>query len=482
MTTTQEKGTQLLLALNSLLRTVQIHDDSNLQSVESASNVINAVRSFYDDGNEKLAMQISSGRFFLGEEKILQGKDTTSIIQIMLDYFQKRQISGLTFLPDTISINLTDILSFARLMNQAVEKDDPALWLKQMIQEKRLFWVELFEPGEQSVDFDADSGPVESSDKENKGDKAKRAYAFGLSNLKEVARKLGSGQKAGISKSVRLVQSLVNLLKDDESVLLGLSTLRIYDDVTYCHSINVALLSMCIGKRIGLSRCALESLGLSGLFHDLGKLAIPLAIMKKPAKLTKVEENVLRAHSVHGVRQVISLHAPHHRKSQLVFPAFEHHMKLDLTGYPKISNWRLSLFSRIIAIADFFDAITSPRVYRDSFLSPDQAISDMMMRSGKDFDPILLKVFIGMLGFYPPGTFVELDSGEIGIVLDTPQDNRDKGLPRVILLKKDADKGYKKGETVDLAEKSTETGIFLRQIINTAHPAAYNIQPAQYLI
>jgi hypothetical protein len=157
-------------------------------------------------------------------------------------------------------------------------------------------------------------------------------------------------------------------------------------------------------------------------------------------------------------------------------------MKVDLTGYPKIPDWRLSLFSRIVAIADFFDAITSPRVYRDSFLSPDQAISSMMMRSGKDFDPILLKVFIGMLGFYPPGTFVELDSGEIGIVLDTPKDDRDKGLPRVILLKKNVDGSYKKGETVDLTEKSSETGIVMRQIINTAHPAAYNIQPAQYLL
>jgi hypothetical protein len=155
-------------------------------------------------------------------------------------------------------------------------------------------------------------------------------------------------------------------------------------------------------------------------------------------------------------------------------------MKFDLSGYPKASNWSISLFGRIITIADVFDAITSPRVYRKSSLSPDRALGYMIGKTGKDFDPILLKVFINILGFYPPGTLVELDSDEIGLVVDTPRENHASGLPRVLLLLPDGNNGYIKGETINLAEQSSETGAHQRNIVNTVHPATYNIQPAQY--
>jgi len=478
-----EREQQLLLALHSLLRTVLIHDDSNRQAVECAGNFVDAVSTLCGEDDEELTLQLSNGRFFLGDEKILQSKNTAALIQLMIEYFEKRQLSGVTFFHDINETNHNDILAFARMVNRAGEEKDPSSWLKNKIHEKDFFWVQLFEPIQEAGDLEAEGeGQDDISDGETRRDRARKAYSYGLANLKEVARKLGSGQRAGISKSVRLVQNLVNLLNDDEPVLLGLSTLRIYDDDTYSHSINVALLSMCIGKRIGLSRGALEKLGLSALFHDLGKVSIPSAITKKPAKLTNRENSIMQTHPLHSVRQIVMLRAPHSRKAQLVLPAFEHHMKFDLTGYPKASNWYPSLFGRIITIADVFDAITTPRIYRKTCLSPDRALGYMIQLSGNDFDPILLKVFINMLGFYPPGTLVELSTGELGLVIDTPPGNHLSGLPRVQILVPDQKNGYRKGEKINLAEQSSDSGNSLREITNTAHPAAYNIQPAQYLI
>jgi HD-GYP domain-containing protein (c-di-GMP phosphodiesterase class II) len=476
-----EIGQRLLLTLNSLLRTVTIHNDLNQQSIECAGNFVDAVSAVCGEGEEEITLQVNNGRFFLGDEKILHGKTTAALIQVMLNYFEKRQLAGCTFFPEINETSNTAILAFARTVNQAGEKEDPATWLKNEIHQKDFSWVELFEPNKATTPLeDGSEEDDEALDEESRRDRARKAYSYALANLKEVASKLGSGKRAGINRSVRLVQNLVTLLNDDEPVLQGLSTLRIYDDETYSHSINVALLSLCIGKRIGLSREALEKLGLCALFHDLGKVSIPSSITKKPDKLTNLELNVMRTHTLHSVRQIVMLRAPHKRKAQLVLPVFEHHMKYDHTGYPKAANWRISLFGGIITIADVFDAITSPRVYRKTALSPDLALGFMVDKVGKDFDPILLKVFINMLGFYPPGTVVELDSDEIGLVVDTPPENHGSGLPRVLLLLPDGNNGYRKGETINLAEQSSGTGANPREIVNTVHPAAYNIQPAQY--
>jgi HD-GYP domain-containing protein (c-di-GMP phosphodiesterase class II) len=481
MVMVNERGPRLLLAFNSLLRTVLIHNDLNQQSIDCAGNFIAAVSAACGKDAEELILQSSNGRFFLGDEKILHGKNTAAIIQVMLDYLEKRRLSGFTFFPDINKASLINVLAFARLVNQAIEQEDPVAWLKKTLQQRDFSWVEVFEPTQEAVDSETACEETDSAAGETRRDRARKAYSCGLANLKEVARKLGSGQRTGINKSVRLVQNLVNLLHEDEAILLGLSTLKIYDDDTYSHSVNVALLSMCIGKRIGLTRGALEKLGLCGLFHDLGKISIPPAITKKPNKLTDQERLIMQTHTMHSVRQIMMFRAPHNRKAQLVLPAFEHHMKFDLSGYPKAANWRPGLFGKIISIADVFDAISSPRVYRKTSLSPDRAISIMIDMAGKDFDPILLKVFINMLGFYPPGTLVELDSNQIGLVVDTPAENRASGMPRVLLLTPDGNSGYRKGKTINLANPAADSGATPPKIVKTAHPAAYNIQPAQYL-
>lgn len=481
MTLEQKRGQQLLRTLNSLLRTVLIHDDMNQQSIKCAVNFVNAVSTGCAADEDELRLQIRNGRFFVGDKKLLYSNNTALLIQMLLDYFEKRQVSDFTFYSTIDAANPTDILAFARLVNQADGKEEPSAWLKEQIDKKNYFWVALLEPSQGTDTFEAEGREEDKvSDGEIRRERARKTYSYGLFNLKEVALKLGEGRRAGINKSVRFVQNLVGLLNDDEPLMLGLSTIRIYDDYTYAHSVNVALLSMCIGKWIGLSPRVLEKLGLCGLFHDLGKISIPQMIIKKPGKLTDEEQIIMRAHSLHSVRQIVMLRAQQTRKAQLVLPAFEHHMKFDHSGYPKPSHWDISLFGRIIAIADVFDAITSPRVYRKTSLSPHLAIGYMMEKAGKDFDPILLKVFINVLGVYPPGTVVELDNDEIGLVVDTPEENHASGLPRILLIMPDGNNGYIKGKTINLAEKSPDTGAYLRRIVNTVHPSVYNIQPVQY--
>jgi HD-GYP domain-containing protein (c-di-GMP phosphodiesterase class II) len=258
--------------------------------------------------------------------------------------------------------------------------------------------------------------------------------------------------------------------------------MRDYDDYTYTHSVNVAILSLCLGKRIGLSRISLSHLAICGLVHDLGKLDIPKKVLNKPGKLTDEEFKVIQMHPIKSVNQIIKLRAPTDLKAKILLPPFEHHLKYDLSGYPRVHNKKsVSLFGRIITIADVFDALTSPRIYRPAAVSPDRALDIMLKGSGKDFDPILLKVFINMLGVYPVGTLLRLDSGEFGIVVNRPR-NGQPGRPVIVLLMSDDNGKFKKGNSVDLSEKDPKKDSFKRNILKSLHPATFGIQPADFIL
>jgi len=273
----------------------------------------------------------------------------------------------------------------------------------------------------------------------------------------------------------------VTHLIEDEEVYSAISTLRVFDDYTFTHSVNVAMLSMCIGKRVNLSRRSLERLGICALFHDLGKIELPYEVLNKPGKLDENEFKLIEEHSLNSARMIVKLRASRDRKAKILLPPFEHHLKYDLSGYP-FTNWKkpLTLFGRIIAIADVYDALTSPRVYRKFAMSPDRALGLMLDGSGTTFDPILIKIFINMLGIYPVGTLLKLDTGELALVISS---SRKKGQKRPIatIMEKDTDGSYQKGETINLEKRDAQTGNYVREIIETYHPSTFGIQPVQQI-
>jgi hypothetical protein len=160
---------------------------------------------------------------------------------------------------------------------------------------------------------------------------------------------------------------------------------------------------------------------------------------------------------------------------------FEHHLKYDLSGYPH-ADWKrpLTLFGKIISIADKYDTLTSSRAYRTFLLSPDRALGYMFDRAGKDFDPILIKVFINIMGVYPVGTLMKLDNDELALVVSSPSRDFSKK-PLVCILEKGDDGSYTKKEIINLDERDPETGNYVREIIQTYHPSDLGIQPVQHI-
>jgi HD-GYP domain-containing protein (c-di-GMP phosphodiesterase class II) len=221
---------------------------------------------------------------------------------------------------------------------------------------------------------------------------------------------------------------------------------------------------------------------MAGLFHDIGKTRIPKEILNKTGKLSPEEWAMMRSHPIMGTEIIMRMKEWGGLSTRMIDAAFEHHLKYDLTGYPRLTRKRkITLFGRIVTLADFYDALVRPRVYNRFPYVSEKILGIMLDRSGKDFDPSLVKVFINMIGIFPLGTLVLLNTNEMGIVTQIQEDTELIDRPKVCLLYY-SDGEYRKGRLVDLREMEEGTKDFKRSIVKTLDPNEYNMNVAEFLI
>ena len=486
---------QFLQSLNRLISSARIHQDNNKLVVSAVQDFVSVIAELSQEDDE-ITLLASPGRFYLQHERIAHRSSIAGLISSMLLFFEKRKINGLRFTPAIVGVSTPVITSFARALSQCVNESDSSEWLEAELDKEHFSWVEPILLSEEELEdalpadeeakkkLETEEDHSEERDREqDKKRKALQAYGYALNSLQEVSQKVSTDKKASIKKALRMVHIMIDTVMDDNNVLLSLSTIRDYDDYTFTHSLNVAILSMCLGQRIGLSKNLLETLSLSAMFHDLGKVDVPKKILNKPGKLSEHEFKEMRNHSIYSVRQIILLKASQKRKAEMMLPPFEHHLKYDLSGYPQTPRKKpISLFGRIITIADVFDAITAKRIYRSFPISPDRALGIMLEGSGKDFDPVLLKVFINMIGVYPIGTLLKLDNDEMGLVAKYGGESGDDKELWIQLLIPQEQGGFVKGELINLGQLNEETKSFNRLVLESLHPAVFNIQPADFIL
>jgi len=464
------RNENLFRGLHRLLQAVRLHLDNN-ELVQQCLNDFISVVTTMAAQSDSLKIQLSRGRFYLNGEKLFYKRRSAYVVRKMLHDFDTLGIHGLRFYHSIREYPKAEILAFARAVQEADQKGDPAAWLRDYVDKHNLAWVELLDP------ITSDSVVGAQILKE----RSLNSYSQALNSLKSMSQGQDSNNAPAARSAIQITREMVNIVIEDDSVLLALSTLRDYDDYTFVHSVNVAIHAIRFGKRIGLSEESLVLLGLCGLFHDLGKVTIPPEIINKPGKLDEDEWNEIRKHPTHSACHILRLEISRELSSKILLAPIEHHLKYDRSGYPDTYREApISLFGRMLSIVDVFDAITSPRAYRSDAMSPDRALTHMARGIGKDFDPILLKVFINSLGIYPVGTVLRLDNEEIGIVMDTPADP-DEWRPKVLMLKPDERGGFTKGATVDLATRSATTGKYTRDVTGSLHAATLGIQPAEFL-
>jgi putative nucleotidyltransferase with HDIG domain len=269
------------------------------------------------------------------------------------------------------------------------------------------------------------------------------------------------------------VDTLAQAVAQNRTALLALTALKSYDNYTFTHMVNVSILTMGQARGLGIEGPLLREFGLAALMHDIGKVRTPPEILNKPEKLTDREFDILKRHTVDGAEIL--------RKTPEIpalapVVAFEHHLRMDGTGYPNgVKRGTLNLGTMLCGIADVYDAMRSQRVYQEAFPT-DRILAVLQRNDGSQFDQNLVRRFAQLVGIYPVGNLVRLDTGEMAVVTKTyaPDPYR----PRVRVI------GDKDGVLLD---KPYELSLWLAQdgqpqsIQAPLDPAAFDIDPLTHL-
>ncbi|MGI8547291.1 MAG: HD-GYP domain-containing protein [Gemmatimonadaceae bacterium] len=311
---------------------------------------------------------------------------------------------------------------------------------------------------------------------------AKSTYAQSVALTKDVIHSVRMGRAPSSKKIKRAVQAIVDEVLNEETSLIGLTTLREYDEYTYTNSVNVCIFAVALGKRLSMTKLQLYELGLAALMHDVGKSRVHTDLLNKTTSLDEHEWRSISAHPWLGVLTLFQLRGQHELPYRAMVVAHEHHMKCDLSGYPRCRRPRsLTMASKIVAVADGYDAATSRRSYQTTPFPPSAVLQEMRDNPKRGMDQVVVKAFVALLGIYPVGTLVVLDTFELAVVRAPNASPEMLSRPRVVLLSDDRGNLLEPPLEADLAVRKPD-GEFARTIIKTADPDRYGIRVSDYLI
>jgi HD-GYP domain-containing protein (c-di-GMP phosphodiesterase class II) len=311
---------------------------------------------------------------------------------------------------------------------------------------------------------------------------ARRTYAYSVQTARDVLSDIRMGKAVNVRKVKRAVQGIVDQVLANEPSIVAMTTLREFDEYTFTHSVNVCIFAVVIGQRIGLAKLDLYELGLGALFHDVGKMDLDPETLNKVGDLTGEDWAHLREHPALGLLALFQLHGFLDVPYRQMLMAYEHHMKLDLSGYPSTKRPRVpGIFSRIITVADAFDAGSSVRSYQYRPLPPDEVLREMRDNPDRGLDPVLVKALITATGVSPVGTIVILDTFELAVVIRANHDGKRLHQPEVKILANAMSIPLADPVVARLDELNPATGVPIRSIIKTTDPVKYGIRVADYV-
>jgi HD-GYP domain-containing protein (c-di-GMP phosphodiesterase class II) len=312
---------------------------------------------------------------------------------------------------------------------------------------------------------------------------AKQTYFQSVNVAKEVLTDMRIGRAVNLRRVKRAVQSIVDQVLNNESSMLGMTTLRDYDQYTFTHSVNVCILSVVLGQKLGLTKVQLYELGLGALFHDIGKMRIDPEVINKTSGLSDYEWHEMQQHPTEGLLALFTMRGLSELPYRAMLQAYEHHMKLDLSGYPRNKRARYpTLFSRIVATADGYDAATSKRSYQSQPWPPDEVMREMRDNPHRGYDPLLVKAFVNVTGVFPVGTLCILDTNELAVIVARNPDPKRVHQPIAKIISDNWGVMLTEPFTVDLSDSDPINKVPRRTIIKTTDPERYNIRIADYFL
>ncbi len=464
-------GRQLIVSVYGAMRVIRMYPPEN-EAVRNALGDLVTTSQALLERDQEIDLRLSSEFIFVNSTRLRLDLDNFASFSHLRSVLRK---CGVGTIRVSASAQQRDWLVLLSLL-LSLSKEEGEVTVYDLLEKLEAAGVLAFELGP-PVATDDDSDFMRRAK-----EAAKRTYSHSVAVTREVMNSVRLGQSPNIKKIKRVVQTIVDQILNEETSLVGLTTIRDYDEYTFTHSVNVCIFAVALGRRLGLSKLQLYDLGLAALFHDIGKSRVPLSVLNKTDGLSDDDWRWLAAHPWLGVLALFHVRGQQELPYRSMIVAFEHHMKVDNTGYPKRVRQRSqSIFSRIVAVADGFDAATSRRAYQTVPLSPAAVLAGMRDNPRRGFDGVIVKGFINLVGIYPVGTLVVLDTFELAIVHSVNPNPQAISRPIVRIVSDDRGNLLYPGELVDLTEQA-ENGAFRRTIIKTENPDRYGLNVGDYFV
>ena len=426
--------------------------------------------------NEEVAVKVKGGNFYLGDLRLKADSASYQAGKFLMEEMARHQVGGITFSPAVTSEELSRFVHIFR--DEAVlGSSDSYAAILELMQQRVILHVE--------VEARFEEAETVQVDKERRIDRlrsgklsAKLLFKKAFAALDEALDLAGAGQTMRLRGPKRVVQHLIDLLPDNESTLLGMVAASNQEPRAGAgiqqHSVNVCVLCLVMGRRLGMSKFHLCELGMAALLHDIGKADVPGSVLEKRGGLSAQEQQALEAHPVYGVKKMMKFKGLDVMSSRIITGVVEHHLLADFSGYPRFRYNRLSLFGRIISIADCYDEVTSRQPDGGTTYQPDKALRFMLSRGGKAFDQGLLKLFINCVGVHSIGSVLLLDSKELAVVVENDPARPDN--PRIRIIADSL------GREVDSEiEELTPPGA-PRSIVSVVDPSPFRIDIGRYFV
>lgn len=466
----RQGGRTLLLAFYTALRSLKLYPLENT-TVQNSLEDLDAVARRLLDLEGELEIRMSGDFIFVNSTRLRVELDNYASFSHILAMFRAFDIGALRIRPGIEKREWQVFLSVMLSLAERGAVEEPLEELQDRLEQGKVVHLELDRP------------LPEGGSTEQSRHAAKQVYAQGVAVTKDVIGSIRMGRTARLKRVKRAVQLVVDQVLNNETSMLGLTTLRDYDEYTFTHSMNVCIISVALGRKLGFSKVQLCDLGMTALLHDVGKARVPPEILNKAGKLDEHEWKVIQGHPWFGALTLFGMRAYEEIPYRSILVAHEHHMKIDLTGYPKVVRPRtLGIFSRIVSVADAFDAATTRRVYQTVPIEPDEVLREMWENPKRGQDKVLVKALINLVGVYPIGTCVILDTFEIAVVAGASADRQQLNRP-IVRVALDAEGGPVPlpGIEVNLSEKD-ESGAYRRSIVKVTNPDRFGLTVGDYFV
>lgn len=446
------RARELLARLSGARRAVMLYPSGHFIAHDSLVALMAIIEQYHKEGVD-VPLVFFDNEVALGDR--LLGQESIIFDQLTRDMMESGQTS-VTFLRGLDTDELERALHVLAATGHAIEQGGG---LEAMVAASSIPHVRI-----ETVAFARDLGDSAETN-------SRHSYLHAIEAIRGFGQSAANEEPPSANQARDAASSLVDNVLDNQTAMLELSGLRSHDEYTFFHSVNVTILAIALGSLISTNRRFLNSLAAGALLHDIGKTSVDLGIINNRGALPAEEREVMRTHSARGAAMAAKMHGLD--RSAIVM-ILEHHMRYDLDGYPRRKPSRAQhLASRIVALADVYDAVTSRRSYAEA--RPQfEAMEIVAKGAGTLFDPALVRMFVQMMGIYPPRSVVRLTSGEVAVVT---RPTIDIALPCVRVIA-DADDAFIDPYDVDLSDPEQAGDRHIQQCLD---PSALNIEVDDYL-